>query len=1290
MMVRSLRYLFLLLSTVLTTQALAQTGGIEGVVKDEQGELLLSASVQVTEGGIVKGGTATDLDGKFLVKPLNAGLYDVKVSFVGYVTELIQGVQVINDQNTTLTIVMTRPKATGSTTGPGGKSTNIGEVTVRATRYTKPLIEPTQPGSRSVITAQEIEKMPVRDLASQVATTAGVQKSGRGDDLNISGGRAENTLIIVDGILQPGSRASNLPPGSVGSISVYSGGLPARYGDATGGVISITTKGVTSKLQGSVGGEQSVDGYNNTRAYFNLSGPILTRKDSSGNKRALMGFTLNGDYQNINDNSPGYYPNYVLKSDVLARIQARPLVAVTDVNGTTFRNAGEFVTKADMETRRRRDNAGFQRGTLLGKLDFQLAENVNLTVGGQFDMSDGKNYTRASTIFAPEGIGNSRATTIRGYARFTQRFGNRSADADNLISNAFYTLQADYQKELNNSEDPVFKEDIFKYGYLGKFYEDAQKVYTIETDPTTGKTGFVAFPGPGLKSNVRFDRSELNPVLANYNSILFGEYDQRPQSINPGVRGIGGLLNGDVPANIYSDWTNVGVGRSGFSKANNDQFSVGIDASFDIKPGKNRHAIEFGLYYQQRTERFYGASSNLNPRGGSNSLWERARLLTNSHITRYDYDNPIFIVNGMQYDKDDVLAGRINPSPTDTIVYNYLYVDSAQSNFDRNLREKLGLAASNTDFLNVDAVDVDKLSLDMFSPDELFNNGSPFVNYSGYDYTGKLQTGSASFNDFFTKKDANGRYTRPIGAFQPNYIAGYLQDNFEIGRARFNLGVRVDRYDANTRVLKDPYSLYETVKVGDLGKNNYNALLVDENGNKINMPSNIGSNYVVYVNNNSLRTPRIAGFRSGDDWYDPSGKLIEDPTTLKNYTGGRNPEPYQIKNGATGRVTDIKDESYDPNSSFTDYTPQVNVMPRLSMSFPIQDQTLFYAHYDVIVQRPRAFVFTSPLDYYFLANQTGSPIINNPDLKPEKLVDYEFGFQQAITRRTAITLSLFYKERRDQIQVRPYLYASPNTYYTFGNRDFSTTKGLRVKYDFRRTGPLQFNLAYTLQFAEGTGSSAASSNRGRTDVFQTDGQLSNLIAASIPNARQPYPLNYDARHNIVLNADYRYFDGEDAGPMIFGYRPFRNTGLNLIATAISGTPYTRYEDPVTTTTVGQPFAARLPWRFEMDLALDKDVTLKNFGRKTADQTGLSGTRAPLVMNFFVNIRNLLNTRQILSVYGYTQDPRDNGYLQHPLGQQTLNAQTYAPSFYDLYTIARDVPGNFALPRTINVGFRLNF
>jgi hypothetical protein len=57
--------------------------------------------------------------------------------------------------------------------------------------------------------------------------------------------------------------------------------------------------------------------------------------------------------------------------------------------------------------------------------------------------------------------------------------------------------------------------------------------------------------------------------------------------------------------------------------------------------------------------------------------------------------------------------------------------------------------------------------------------------------------------------------TLPVAANKPIYNAAYIQDKFTFRDIIFRLGIRVDRYDANTKVLKDPYSLYEIITAKD-------------------------------------------------------------------------------------------------------------------------------------------------------------------------------------------------------------------------------------------------------------------------------------------------------------------------------------------------------------------------------------------------------------------------------------------------------------------------------------------
>lgn len=1270
-----LRFLLVLVITAFTGQAWAQgtSGSISGVVLDENNEPMVGVVVRAVDGGITKGNTITGIDGDYLIKPLSPGRYDVVVNYTGYKEDKTQGVIVSPDKNTEVKVKL-EPSS----------NTLLNEVIIRD--FKVPLIDKFQNGNTTVKTSEELEAMPTRNTSSMVSTSAGAYSNRDGGAVSFTGGRSEGTLYIIDGVQVYGSRGINLPAGAIDQLQVMTSGISAKYGDAIGGVVSITTKGVSDKTRGGILLERSVDGFGHNLANFNVSGPLVKKRVDSLTRKPVVGFFLTGDLWYDKDRSPRYHGNYYVKEDVLKSIQDNPLIAVPNQSGQPiYRYRSETVTANDMELSKTRRDAAVFEGRLSGRLDFQLSDNLNLSAGGTFNYQKNQNYSRAWALFSSADVAEVYNYTGRGFLRLTQSFNkaNTAPAADGeqpqkqIISNAFYSLQVDYQIESTQQQHAQHKHNIFDYGYIGKFNTQYIPLYFPAVDSTTGKFGTQLIVDR-LATFTTFERSEKNPILANYTSQYFRDLDGASPSGVQYIQSRLGLVNGQMPATIYGLYTSVGQSNTGYSMADVQQYSVSVDASFDLTPKKTRHSIEFGLYYQQRSESSYGITG-ATTNGG---LWQYMRQLTNQHIS-LDRSNPIFVVDGKNYTYSELQAAGISFSPTDTIFYNRKSDDASQSVFDKNLRKKLGL--SSTDYINVDALDPSTFDVGMFSATELLNSGNPFVGYSGYDYKGNRQRGQVNFNDFFTKKDADGNYTRDIGSFRPNYIAGYVLDKFQFKDVFFNIGLRVERFDANTKVLKDPYSLYGVNTVDDASK------IKDEFGNvRVKnyysdggaTPSNIGKDYVVYVNNNESPTPSVIGYRNGDEWYDPYGRIVEDPRTLSQYSGGRAPQPYLVDPN-----TRITDSTFDPNSSFTDYKPQINVTPRISFSFPISDEAMFYAHYDVIVQRPKSNVFTRASDYYFLtANQGG--LINNPDLKPEKLFDYEVGFKQKLSESSALTLSGFYKERKDMIQVRPYLYAWPTTYYTYGNRDFSTTKGMTLRYDMRRTNNLRLDVAYTLQFANGTGSGTTSSVAS-TGNPSAPGLLSGFISAGLPNIRTVFPLDVDVRHNIVTTIDYRY--AKDKGPMVGNTHPLSEAGVNFIFRTRSGEPYTKYTQPrsVANTVDGSVNGARLPWHYMLDMKVDKNFDL-SFGKK---KEGVTRPSRMLSLNAYALVTNLLNIRDILDVDGYTGRPDDNGYLTHPQGIQLTNNQYNAQSYVDLYTISLMSTANDAfinLPRRINIGLNLNF
>ncbi|MFT4778172.1 MAG: hypothetical protein ACI923_000695 [Flavobacteriales bacterium] len=217
------------LMSVFALSASAQTWGeLYGVVLDERGQPMPNAYVTAAAGEkqIM---AATDLDGQYRIKPLNPGTYTLKVTYAGFHDYTLTRVLVKPDQST----MMEEIRMTDSTVELGG---------AEVFEYKRPLINPEE--TNKIITlAADLKNSPAkRDIKSIVAaSTAEIKVDPVTQELYFRGARGNSVQYIIDGMKVNGA-FGGIPASGIGSVSVYTGGVPAKYGDFTGGVIIIESK----------------------------------------------------------------------------------------------------------------------------------------------------------------------------------------------------------------------------------------------------------------------------------------------------------------------------------------------------------------------------------------------------------------------------------------------------------------------------------------------------------------------------------------------------------------------------------------------------------------------------------------------------------------------------------------------------------------------------------------------------------------------------------------------------------------------------------------------------------------------------------------------------------------------------------------------------------------------------------------------------------------------------------------------------------------------------------------
>jgi hypothetical protein len=1254
----------LILSVLMTVSYGFSQGGlgtIRGTVTDaETNEPIAFALVLVKKEGSNKGKANTDFDGKFQVSSLEPGSYTVEVSnsVEQYQPITMEGVIVSANQITFLDDLTL------------SKKTSEIEV-VKIIAYRVPLINRDGGASGATITKEDIARMPARSASGVASTVGGVNVDEGSGDVSVRGSRSDGTYFYIDGIKVRGS--SNLPKSAIEEVSVITGGVPANYGDITGGIISVTTRGPSSQFFGSAELVTSgfyfkgadPDGYDGKvigldKYGYNLfegmiSGPLLMQRDSTGAKtKPLLGFMLSANLTDELDNRPLFGGTYRVKKEVRDELLANPLRPNATGDGTY--NSANFLRKDDFENVAWRMNARNTVATGNVKIDVKTGPSMNLTFGGSMNYEHGNSYSRNNSLLNFANFGMRNSLDYRMFGRLTQRFSNDSEGSSSKIKSAYYTLMVDYSKSQTNYFDPKHKYNIFNYGHVGTYTTTRRPSYTFDSQNQV-------YVHDGFKDvRVDFDPSETNAALAAITTQYYEIFKDNPigqyENLTQITQG-NALRNGDSPQSVYDIWSNLGAPYNYFEVSENQQFR--FTGSGSVVYGD--HSLTLGFEFEQRVDRSWRSGTTVT--GGGNgpiSIWTMTRGLTNSHIRELDVNQATISDSGSF---KSITFERLNTGyayTSGTGIYGGQENEDQQSFFDYNLRKKLGLHGGGTEFIDIDMYDPSTFTLDMFSADELLNSGNSYVSYWGYDHAGNKVRGNTDINKYFTEYDENGNYKRFVGAFQPTYMSGYLMDKFAFRDLIFNVGVRVDVFDANQPTLKDPYLLYTAKSVSEA-----KAILAnDPSMNWINIPESMGDDYVVYVND--VASPSaINGFRNGNVWYDANGIEVSD---AKAITGAGGIAPWINSENLDGTV--LKSPT---SEAFKDYKASVNVMPRIAFSFPISDEASFFAHYDILTKRPTSGYRFDPFDYQFM--RTRSATIDNANLKPETTIDYEIGFQQVLSKTSSIKISAFYREQRNNVQLMNVFEAYPATYKTYGNRDFGTVKGTTIAYDLRRTGNVRMTANYTLQFADGTGSDATSAN--------------GLINAGLPNLRAVFPYSFDTRHAFAFSFDYRYGEGKDYnGPVIGKANVLENTGLNLISNVYSGSPYSSQNqisnegvfNPSASGLNGTTNGSRLPWSYRLDLQLDKTFNLE-FG-KGDDKKKTS------YLNVYVRVTNLLNQQNRLSVYRATGNWNDDGFLAAAASQNAIQNQLDEQSFRDYYLMKIQNAYNISAPRTIRLGVKFDF
>lgn len=241
------------------------------------------------------------------------------------------------------------------------------------------------------------------------------------------------------------------------------------------------------------------------------------------------------------------------------------------------------------------------------------------------------------------------------------------------------------------------------------------------------------------------------------------------------------------------------------------------------------------------------------------------------------------------------------------------------------------------------------------------------------------------------------------------------------------------------------------------------------------------------------------------DYFDPNTKA---PSNWRNPAN-------QI------RFDDPNSEKY---STYNNVEASYQLSPRLGLSYQLGEAALLRFSYGHFFQMP-------PLSYLY-SNPTFqvSPfdlrtLMGNPELKPQKTVQYEVGLWQQIGEGMSVEVAVYYRDIYDLLGTKIISTYNQVRYGLYTNLDYGNVKGLEIKYDYF-VDNFSFFLNYTLQYTRG--------NADRPDL------TFDRAGGNLDPVTELFRMSWDQRHTLNASVNYKTAD----------------YGVTLTGYFNSGTPYT--------------------------------------------------------------------------------------------------------------------------------------